>query len=249
MWRNYFFQIQSKYNMRVSTTEPLVIRFDGKDVTKNKELNFFDIYNGSFTDAFEKTVKFFTEKYHGYSIFGSDEVSFIFPDRMLEDYAYRLKSQGIDMKLYPQYTRMTEEQMIEYKSLCNNEIALFSQIFFHHFNTLYIKDTIFWHGKCFSIPSEKLKSYIKYRSGSIKNVMVTYFLKKRNSNPGNIKLEDKIEVAKQFSDFKLLEDYQDGILYYDGSRISQKDFLENDTITKLKVELPESIEYIDLSSF
>ena len=227
MWRNYFFQIQSKYNMRVSTTEPLVIRFDGKDVTKNKELNFFDIYNGSFTDAFEKTVKFFTEKYHGYSIFGSDEVSFIFPDPML----------------------VIADLDVDKCNRTNEIIALFSQIFFHHFNTLYIKDTIFWHGKCFSIPSEKLKSYIKYRSGSIKNVMVTYFLKKRNSNPGNIKLEEKIEVAKQFSDFKLLEDYQDGILYYDGSRISQKDFFENDTITKLKVELPESIEYIDLSSF
>ena len=58
MWRNYFFQIQSKYNMRVSLTEPLVIRFDGKDVTKSKDINFFEIYNGSFTDAFEKTVKF-----------------------------------------------------------------------------------------------------------------------------------------------------------------------------------------------
>ena len=227
MWRNYFFQIQSKYNMRVSTTEPLVIRFDGKDVTKNKELNFFDIYNGSFTDAFEKTVKFFTEKYHGYSIFGSDEVSFIFPDPML----------------------VIADLDVDKCNRTNEIIALFSQIFFHHFNTLYVKDTIFWHGKCFSIPSEKLKSYIKYRSGSIKNVMVTYFLKKRNSNPGNIKLEEKIEVAKQFSDFKLLEDYQDGILYYDGSRNSQKDFFENDTITKLKVELPESIEYIDLSSF
>ena len=213
--------------MRVSTTEPLVIRFDGKDVTKNKELNFFDIYNGSFTDAFEKTVKFFTEKYHGYSIFGSDEVSFIFPDPML----------------------VIADLDVDKCNRTNEIIALFSQIFFHHFNTLYVKDTIFWHGKCFSIPSEKLKSYIKYRSGSIKNVMVTYFLKKRNSNPGNIKLEEKIEVAKQFSDFKLLEDYQDGILYYDGSRISQKDIFENDTITKLKVELPESIEYIDLSSF
>ena len=34
-------------------------------------------------------------------------------EKMLEDYAYRLKSQGIDMKLYLQYTGMTEEQMKE----------------------------------------------------------------------------------------------------------------------------------------
>ncbi len=34
-------------------------------------------------------------------------------EKMVEDYAYRLKSQGIDMKLYLQYTGMTEEQMKE----------------------------------------------------------------------------------------------------------------------------------------
>ena len=34
-------------------------------------------------------------------------------EKMLEDYAYRLKSQGIDMKMYLQYTQMTEEQLKE----------------------------------------------------------------------------------------------------------------------------------------
>ena len=228
MWRNYFFQIQSKYNMRVSLTEPLVIRFDGKDVTKSKDINFFEIYNGSFTDAFEKTVKYFTEKYHGFSIFGSDEVSFIFPNPML----------------------VIADLDVDKCNRTNEIIALFSQLFFHHFNSLYIKDTIFWHGKCFSIPSEKLKSYIKYRSGNIKNVMVTYFLKRKGIvGMGNTKMEERENVARNHNDYKLLEDYQDGILYYDGSRIDQKDYLENGVITKLKVELPESIEYIDLSSF
>ena len=33
--------------------------------------------------------------------------------KMLEDYAYRLKSQGIDMKMYLQYTQMTEDQLKE----------------------------------------------------------------------------------------------------------------------------------------
>ena len=131
----------------------------------------------------------------------------------------------------------------------NEIIALFSQLFFHHFNSLYVKDTIFWHGKCFSIPGEKLKSYIKYRSGNVKNVMVTYFLKKKGISMGNDKMEDRVNKAKEHSDYKLLEDYQDGILYYDGNRIDLHDFLENDTITKVKVDLPESIEYIDLSSF
>ena len=35
MWINYFFNIQRKYSMRVSKKLPLVIRLDGKDVTKN----------------------------------------------------------------------------------------------------------------------------------------------------------------------------------------------------------------------
>ena len=30
--------------MRVSLTEPLVIRFDGKDVTKSKDINLFIIH-------------------------------------------------------------------------------------------------------------------------------------------------------------------------------------------------------------
>mgnify|MGYP001146026664 CR=1 FL=1 len=30
MWNSYFFQIQSKYSMRVSFKNPLVIRLDGK---------------------------------------------------------------------------------------------------------------------------------------------------------------------------------------------------------------------------
>ena len=94
-----------------------------------------------------------------------------------------------------------------------------------------------------------MKSYIKYRSGNIKNVMVTYFLKKKGLSMGNDKMEERTEKAKEYSDYKLLEDYQDGILYFDGNRIDINDFLEKDLITKLKVDLPESIEYIDLSSF
>lgn len=227
MWRNYFFQIQSKYNMRVSTKEPLVVRFDGKDVTKNKEINFLSIYNGSFTDALEKTVRYFTQKYHAFSIFGSDEVSFIFPEPML----------------------LISDLDKENCNRSNEIIALFSQYFFNYFNSIYKNDTVFWHGKCFSIPKEKQNSYIKYRSGSIKNVMVTYFLKKKNIRSGNRNLADRLAQSKEFEDYKLLEDFENGILYFDGNKIDLKDYLEQNKITILKVELPEDIDYIDLSSF
>ena len=44
MWNSYFFQIQSKYSMRVSFKNPLVIRLDGKDVTKNKKYDLLNNY-------------------------------------------------------------------------------------------------------------------------------------------------------------------------------------------------------------
>jgi len=62
MWQNYFFQIQSKYNMRVSTKNPLVIRLDGKGVTKNKKYDLLNNYEGSFINILEKTAQYFTRK-------------------------------------------------------------------------------------------------------------------------------------------------------------------------------------------
>ena len=62
MWNNYFAQIRKKYSMRVSFKEPLVINLDGKDVTKNNNINLFIKYNDGFLDTMEKTVKYFTKK-------------------------------------------------------------------------------------------------------------------------------------------------------------------------------------------
>ena len=87
MWHSYFRQIQNKYSMRISLKNPLVIRLDGKNVTKNKSLDLLNNYEGSFLYNLEKTVKYFAQKYHCYAIFGSDEVSFIFinPRQVIED--------------------------------------------------------------------------------------------------------------------------------------------------------------------
>ena len=48
--------------MRLSQKEPLVIRLDGKDVTKSKELNLLYKFNGSFFYAFEESAKYFSKK-------------------------------------------------------------------------------------------------------------------------------------------------------------------------------------------
>lgn len=225
MWQNYFFQIQSKYNMRVSTKKPLVIRLDGKNVTKNKKYDLLNNYECSFINILEKTVKYFTKKYHCFSIFGSDEVNFIFtePMKLIED--------------------LDKEQ-------CNRAqeiIALFSQYFFDYFNNFDRNQKIFWHGKCFSINDEKIVSYLKYRSKIIKNVMTTYFLKNKNIHMGNIKLQEREKKCLEYQDYEKLQKSQDGILYFDGNKIKLEKYYvgEIEVITEeIKKEM-----FVDLFDF
>lgn len=208
MWNNYFRTMQEKYSMRVSSKEPLVIRLDGKGVTRNKELNLLDRHKGSFTYNIEKTVEYFTQKYKCLSIFGSDEVSFIFdnPEEIIID---------LDK---------------EKNNRSNEIIAMFCQYFFDYFNNLNKNQKTFWHGKCFSIPRGKVNSYLKYRSKIIKNVMTTYFLKKRNVMMGNSKMEEKEIECKKYGDYSILERIQDGILYYNGKEINLNEYYEGNIV-------------------
>lgn len=224
MWKNYFFQIQKKYSMRVSTKQPLIIRFDGKDVTKNKNIDLLGIYKNSFLNNLEKTVKHFTQKYNCFSIFGSDEVSFILTKPML----------------------LMEDLDLEKTNHSNEIISLFSQYFFDYFNNFDKNKKIYWHGKCFSIPENKIKSYIKYRSGVIKNVMVTYFLKTKGVHLENIKLIEKEKQCKQFLDYNILEKVQKGILYYNGYEIRLEEFIRENI--KIQCQKKENL-YIDLLDF
>ena len=230
MWNNYFFQIQKKYNIRVSTKEPLVIRFDGKGITRNKDINFLNNYKGSFSNSLEESAKYFTEKYHGFSVFGSDEISFIFlnPMEVIKD---------LDPSDNSTYS--------------NEIIAMFSQYFFNYFNSLNKHYKIFWHGKCFSVKEEKIISYIKYRVGIIKNVMSTYFLKRKELKMGNHKMEEKIKKCKEFEDYYNLEKIINGTLYYDGKKISLDEYINNKKIVVIDDEEDNEINNfsIDMIEF
>lgn len=218
MWKNYFNNIQRKYSMRVSKTMPLVIGLDGKDITKNKSINLLDRKTkNSFSDALEETVKYFTAKYNCFAIFGSDEINFISenPSIIVKD-------------LY------SEEN---YHS--NEIISVFTQYFFDYFNEFDKHKKVYWHGECFTIPNGKIKSYIKYRSRAIQNVMTMYFLIKKGAYTANEKLEDRINKCKNFADYDIFKELERGILYYNGTRIDLDKFLENDIIeqtNKINVE-------------
>lgn len=192
MWNDYFWQLQKKYSMRLSTKDPLVIRFDGKNVTKNESINLLYNNNGSFLNAMEKTAWYFSRKYNCYAIYGTDEISFVItnPKIVFED---------------------LDKTMTNHS---NEVISLFSQYFFEYFNSYYDGEKIFFHGKCFSIPSGKIVSYIKYRSKNIKNVITTYFLKQNNIRMGNDKLSERIDRCSKFKEYNILKEIENGSLYY-----------------------------------
>lgn len=203
MWNNYFYQIQKKYSMRLSLKEPLVIRLDGKDVTKSKELNLLYKFKGSFFYAFEESAKYFSKKYNCYALFGTDEISFIIEN---------------PIKLF--------EDLDSDKTNHSNEvISLFSQYFFNYFNKTYNGDNVFFHAKCFSIPIGKINSYIKYRSKSIMNVITTYFLKRNNIKLGNKKIDVRIAECSKFKEYENIKDIEKGVLYFNGNKLDIGKFL------------------------
>ena len=227
MWNSYFFQIQSKYSMRVSFKNPLVIRLDGKDVTKNKKYDLLNNYEGNFRNTLEKTAEFFTKKYKCLAILGSDEISFIFTDPLV----------------------VISDLDKEKWNSSNEIISVFSQYFFDYFNEHNKQSKVFWHGKCFSIRNEKINSYIKFRSSIIKNVMTTYFLSKYNIKMGKEKQEKRENECKKLQGYEVLEDIQDGVLYLEGDRIDIIEFYKGNIKKVKSTEHKSSDLYIDLTNF
>ena len=227
MWNSYFFQIQSKYSMRVSFKNPLVIRLDGKDVTKNKKYDLLNNYEGNFRNTLEKTAEFFTRKYKCLAILGSDEISFIFTDPLV----------------------VISDLDKEKWNTSNEIISVFSQYFFDYFNEHNKQSKVFWHGKCFSIRNEKINSYIKYRSSIIKNVMTTYFLSKYNIKMGKEKQEKREIECKKLQGYEVLEDIQNGVLYLEGDRIDIIEFYKGNIKKVKSTEHKSSDLYIDLTNF
>ena len=227
MWNSYFFQIQSKYSMRVSFKNPLVIRLDGKDVTKNKKYDLLNNYEGNFRNTLERTAEFFTRKYKCLAILGSDEISFIFTDPLV----------------------VISDLDKEKWNSSNEIISVFSQYFFDYFNEHNKQSKVFWHGKCFSIRNEKINSYIKFRSSIIKNVMTTYFLSKYNIKMGKEKQEKREIECKKLQGYEVLEDIQNGVLYLEGDRIDIIEFYKGNIKKVKSTEHKSSDLYIDLTNF
>lgn len=215
--------------MRVSISRPLVINLDGKGLTNNLFFSLIDNASGGFIDIMEETVKHFTKKYNCISIFGTDEVSFIFENPLV----------------------VIEDLNSDLNTKSDEIISMFSQYFFQYFSNLNKREDVFWHGECFSIPFRKIKSYIRYKSGAIKNVITTYFLKKNGvRHAGRIKLSEKIKMCKEYDLYeKALKNIENGILYLNGDRIDIEEFLKGN-IKKVETEEKKiQDEYFDITKW
>ena len=230
MWHSYFHRIENKYQMRISLNKELVIRIDGRNITKNKNISLLEKKANNFVDCFEETVKILTNKYKCLCCFGSDEASFIFDEPKI-----LLEELNIDT---------------ERNARTNDIVALFTQEFYDCFNNLYKNEKIYWHGACFSIEKEKVKSYLKFRTTIIKNVMTTYFLKRMMiKDAGSIKMSERIAQNEGYDSYKKVKEMENGILYLNGDRIDLDEFL-NDNIMKIEVKKTKAEdEFFDITKW
>ena len=230
IWKDYFANLRNKYSMRVSSKEPLIINLDGKNITKGGHFSLLDnTSENGFLSMMEKTVKYFSKRYNCIAIFGTDEVSFIIEE---------------PMTLINDINDKSNKKVDEI-------ISMFSQYFFEYFNSFNTAEKVYWHGECFSIPEGKVRSYIKYKSTSIKNVLTTYFLKKNGiPNAGKIKLQEKINACMQYDSFEpYLKEQIDGYLYYQGEQIDIQEFLNGNIVVVKSKPKAETNSFIDLSSW
>lgn len=207
-WFNYFSTMRKKYNMRVSANKPLILFLDAKDSSKNHR-QLLRSFQNDFFDTTCKTVQTFTERYKCLAICGTDEISFIIED--LNEFIDSINNE---------------------KSYRTHDIvSIFSQYFFEEFNKIYEGQTVYFHCKCFSISKEKITSYLKYKSRGILKGVTSIFLKEKGiKNASGIKLVDKLEMCKQYEDYKGIEDYCAGIVYFNGDRINLEEYLNGNIV-------------------
>ena len=226
-WNDYFSNIQNKYNLKMNKMKPIAILLDGKNITKSLECNLIAENKNSFNDIFEQTIKSFSEELGCMAISGVDEVSFVIEDsKKLEELLHIKKYRAQDI------------------------VSTFSQKFYNMFNKKYNKTPIYWHCKCLNIPEGKIKSYIEFRSVTIYQSKLTYFLKRKQvRDAGMIPVDKKEKMCNETPGYEEIKEFARGKLYINGSQIDLSAFLNDQIIEIPETERKEEIEFLDLSDF
>lgn len=223
---DYFKMVEDKYKARISYKRPIIIRLDGKGVCKNKEIEMLNEEEGGFAYALKGLAKFLSRRFKTLCLASSDEVSIIITDTNI------LKS------LYE-------------GDECQKISSLVAQESYVVFNRLYNGEEIKFDARTFNIHENRVKSYVKYRVGSAKNVCAIY-VAKTNVNYRERKgkklneleelLSDKVEGFADRSEYSKI-----GMGYYCGEIVELVKFIDSnseiDDCAKFIVE--EIVEIVD----
>lgn len=226
-WKNYFCNIENKYNLKMNKRQPIVLFIDGKDITKSLQYDLITENKNSFNDIFEQTIKYFSEKLECMAISGVDEVSFILEDSIKLEEVIPVK---------------------EYKA--HDIISIFSQQFYKYFNDKYEDSPVYWHCKCSNIPKGKIKSYIKFRSLTVYELKLTYFLKRKQfKDSGKIALSEKEQKCHEMPGYEEIEEFVRGKLYVNGQQVDLEAFLNDQILEMPEIERKGTVEFLDLNDF
>ena len=129
-------------------------------------------------------------------------------------------------------------------------VSVFSQYFYKYFNDRYANGPVYWHCKCSNIPKGKIKSYIRYRSLTIFELSLTYFLKRKEfKDAGKIALAKKIQKCNEIPEYKKIEKFARGRLYISGEQVDLEHFLNNKIVKLPDIKREEAVTFLDINNF
>lgn len=202
---NYFKTVELKYKYQLSKKNPIVVRFDGKNITKSKQ---YDISqkNQFSINLIETTKRIVKEFNHCIAYVAMDEVNFIFQE---------------------------PKEFFDYYTDNSDSLQYCLSIFQQHFLSIFWKEmpNIFFGVSMFNIPKDKINSYIAYRKTSAYNVAITYFAKRhleksKYVNKKQVEILNEIKQKKLYSLFSAYKHFVEGTLINDEYFVKmEKDFI------------------------
>lgn len=206
---NYFGLIEDKYCYNVTLKKPIIVRLDGKGITKNLQINMLDESYGGFAYAMINTARDISEKYNALVSVSTDEINLIFYDSLV---------------VYEMF-KSTKVQKIS---------SLISQEVFAIFNSYYKGNTVFFDARTFNVLDNKIKSYISYRSKTTFCVCNTYVAKRTMpvKDRHGVPLEKLCSILdERYPNIKRdYEYFKSGFIFFKGYKINKDKLLECDFI-------------------
>lgn len=194
---DYFSNIESRYKSKISQNKAVVIRADGLNLCSNRNIDLLDDSIGTVAYAMKKTAEILSEEYSCYAFVASDEINLIF------------KSPNLLINLYESCDTQRLSTLISQKIY--QYVANYCD---------YKNKDIYFDARCFSIPTEKVKSYILYRRNLSINLLTNYYAKQNlpDINRRGVSLPQLTKkIEERNSDFQKRSTFQkEGIIYYCG---------------------------------